>query len=84
MLTDVVNKEELYKWIDKEIGLAFTKVKPIIIITLQNWFNLTLDKLAIVLLVLTPFYSLLLATLIAALLATLITTFTTPTTPPNP
>ena len=31
---DIVNEEEPYKWIDKEIGLAFVEVKLMIIIIL--------------------------------------------------
>ena len=31
---DIANKEELYKWINKEIGLALIDIKPIITIDL--------------------------------------------------
>ena len=34
VLTDVTNKEEPYKWIDKELITAFIKVRLIIITTL--------------------------------------------------
>ena len=34
VLTDITNKEEPYKWIDKEISLALVEVKLMIIITL--------------------------------------------------
>jgi len=36
VLTDVANKEEFYKWMDKELIAALAEVKPIIIITLQD------------------------------------------------
>jgi len=36
VLTDITNKEEFYKWIDKELITALTEVKLIIIITLQD------------------------------------------------
>ena len=49
MLTDVANKEEPYKWIDKKLITALIEVKPIIIITLQNQLNPKLDTLAVVL-----------------------------------
>ena len=84
MLTDIANKEEPYKWIDKELIAALVKVKLIITVALQNQLNLTLNKLAIVLLVLISFYSPLLATLITVLLVTLITIFTTFTIFSNP
>ena len=97
---DIANEEEPYKWIDEEIGLALNNIKLIITITLQNWFNLILDKLAIVPLVLIPVYNfsltalpippatltaVLLVVLITVLLATLIAVpLATLTTPPEP
>ena len=33
---DIANKEEPYKWTDKELIAALIKVRPIITITLQN------------------------------------------------
>ena len=36
VLTDVANKEEFYKWTDEELIAALIKIKPIIIITLQD------------------------------------------------
>ena len=34
VLTDIANKEEPYKWINKEISLALTNIKLIITVTL--------------------------------------------------
>jgi len=34
VLTDVANKEEFYKWMDKEIGLALNDIKPMITVAL--------------------------------------------------
>jgi len=36
VLTDIANKEEFHKWMDKKLIAALTEVKPIIIITLQD------------------------------------------------
>jgi len=49
VLTDVANKEEFYKWTDKELIAALIEVKPIITITLQDQLNPKLDALAVVL-----------------------------------
>jgi len=49
VLTDVANKEEFYKWMDKELIAALIEVKLIITITLQDQLNPKLDTLAIVL-----------------------------------
>ena len=49
MLTDVTNKEEFYKWTDKELIAALAEVKLIITITLQDRLNPKLDALTIVL-----------------------------------
>ena len=49
MLTDVANKEEPYKWMDKELIAALIEVRLIITTTLQNQFNPKLDALAIIL-----------------------------------
>ena len=86
---DITNKEEPYKWTDKEIGLALIDIKPIITVALQDRLNLTLDKLTIPLLLATPI-TVPPATLITALpdtpiaipLATLTAAPTTPNTPP--
>jgi len=34
VLMDITNKEEFYKWIDKEIGLALNNIKLIITVAL--------------------------------------------------
>ena len=80
---DIVNEKKPYKWIDKEISLALINIKLMITMSLQDWLNLTLDELAIPLLLAT-LITVLLDTLIAIPLATLIAASATPATPPRP
>jgi len=84
VLTDVANKEEFYKWMDEEIGLALNNIKLIITVALQDRLNSTLDKLVVPLPPPATLIAALLATLIAAPPATLTAAPATPATPPRP